>query len=206
MDIEIKKSIKPVKYISAIKIMEERMEGIFQGKKKELIWILEHEEIYTGGTSYKEIEILNKSINFIKSNRGGKVTYHGPGQLVVYLVLDLRNRQKNIRKLINIIEKTIIETLNDFNIKTQSDRQNIGIWFKNKNNFEKVAAIGLKVKRWIAYHGFAINISNNLDKYKNIIPCGIINRKVTNLNKIKKQNYGNIKNILIKKFLTNLEK
>ena len=206
MDIEIKKSIKPVKYISAIKIMEERMEGIFQGKKKELIWILEHEEIYTGGTSYKEIEILNKSINFIKSNRGGKVTYHGPGQLVVYLVLDLRNRQKNIRKLINIIEKTIIETLNDFNIKTQADRQNIGIWFKNKNNFEKVAAIGLKVKRWIAYHGFAINISNNLDKYKNIIPCGIINRKVTNLNKIKKQNYGNIKNILIKKFLTNLEK
>ena len=206
MDIEIKKSIKPVKYISAIKIMEERMEDIFQGKKKELIWILEHEEIYTGGTSYKEIEILNKSINFIKSNRGGKVTYHGPGQLVVYLVLDLRNRQKNIRKLINIIEKTIIETLNDFNIKTQADRQNIGIWFKNKNNFEKVAAIGLKVKRWIAYHGFAINISNNLDKYKNIIPCGIINRKVTNLNKIKKQNYGNIKNILIKKFLTNLEK
>ncbi len=206
MDIEIKKSIKPVKYISAIKIMEERMEDIFQGKKKELIWILEHEEIYTGGTSYKEIEILNKSINFIKTNRGGKVTYHGPGQLVVYLVLDLRNRQKNIRRLINIIEKTIIETLNDFNIKTQADRQNIGIWFKNKNNFEKVAAIGLKVKRWIAYHGFAINISNNLDKYKNIIPCGIINRKVTNLNKIKKQNYGNIKNILIKKFLTNLEK
>ena len=180
MDIEIKKSVKPVKYISAIKIMEERMEDIFQGKKKELIWILEHEEIYTGGTSYKEIEILNKSINFIKTNRGGKVTYHGPGQLVVYLVLDLRNRQKNIRKLINIIEKTIIETLNDFNIKTQADRQNIGIWFKNKNNFEKVAAIGLKVKRWIAYHGFAINISNNLDKYKNIIPCGIINRKVTN--------------------------
>ena len=205
MDIEIKKSIKPVKYISAIKIMEDRLQDIFLGKQKELIWILEHEEIYTGGTSYKEIEILDKSINFVKTNRGGKITYHGPGQMVVYIVLDLKNRQKNIRRLINVIEKTIIETLKEFKIETQADRKNIGIWFKNKNNFEKVAAIGLKVKKWIAYHGFAINISNKLEKYKSIIPCGINNKKVTNLNKIKKQNYKNLKKILIKKFLTNLE-
>ena len=206
MNIEIKKSIKPVKYISSMKLMEDRLEDILNGKKKELIWILEHEEIYTGGTSYKETEILDKSINFIKTNRGGKVTYHGPGQMIVYLVLDLRKREKNIRKLINIIEKTIVETLIKFGIKTKSDRNNIGIWYQNKNHYEKVAAIGLKVKKWIAYHGFSINISNNLKKYKSIIPCGINNRKITNLNEIKKQDYKNIKNVLIEKLLINLEK
>ena len=206
MDIEIKKSIKPVKYISAIKLMEERMVDIFQGKKKELIWILEHEEIYTGGTSYKENEIIDKSINFIKTNRGGKITYHGPGQKVFYIVLDLRKRKKDIRKLINTIEKTIIETLNEFNIETFADKNNIGIWYNNGNNIEKIAAIGIKVKNWIAYHGFAINISNNIEKYNKIIPCGISDRKVTNLNKIKKQNYNTLSNILVDKFLFNLEK
>tara|TARA_B100000945_G_C20407223_1_gene610671 strand:+ start:1314 stop:1934 length:621 start_codon:yes stop_codon:yes gene_type:complete len=205
MSLEIKKSIKPVKYISSINIMEERLMQILNDKKKELIWILEHQEIYTGGTSYKEFEILDKSINFVKTNRGGKITYHGPGQLVFYFVLDLRKREKNIKKLINIIEKTIIETLKEYKIKTFADRKNIGIWFQNKNSIEKVAAIGLKVKKWIAYHGFAINVSNDIGKYKKIIPCGINNKGVTNLSKIKNQNYDNLKRILIKKFLLNLE-
>ncbi len=206
MNIEIKKSIKPIKYISSLTYMEERLDGILLGKKKELIWILEHEEIYTGGTSYKENEIIDKSINFIKTNRGGKITYHGPGQKVFYIVLDLRKRKKDIRKLINTIEKTIIETLNEFNIETFADKNNIGIWYNNGNNIEKIAAIGIKVKNWIAYHGFAINISNNIEKYNKIIPCGISDRKVTNLNKIKKQNYNTLSNILVDKFLFNLEK
>ena len=206
MNIEIKKSIKPIKYIYAIRKMEQRIEDILSGKKKELIWILEHEEIFTGGTSYKENEILDKSIKFIKTNRGGKITYHGPGQIIFYMVLDLRNRGKNIRKLINAIEKSIIETLYEFEINTFPDRKNIGIWFKNKNNIEKVAAIGLKVKKWIAYHGFAINVSNNIKNYEKIIPCGISDRKVTNLNKIKKKNYSKINKILVDKFLLNLEK
>jgi len=206
MNIEIKKSIKPIKYIYAIRKMEQRIEDILSGKKKELIWILEHEEIFTGGTSYKENEILDKSIKFIKTNRGGKITYHGPGQIIFYMVLDLRNRGKNIRKLINAIEKSIIETLYEFEINTFPDRKNIGIWFKNKNNIEKVAAIGLKVKKWIAYHGFAINVSNNIKNYEKIIPCGISDRKVTNLNKIKKKNYSKINKILVDKFLINLEK
>ena len=206
MNIEIKKSIKPIKYISSLTYMEERLDGILLGKKKELIWILEHEEIYTGGTSYKENEILDKSINFIKTNRGGKITYHGPGQKVFYIVLDLRKRKKDIRKLINTIEKTIIETLNEFNIETFADKNNIGIWYNKGNNIEKIAAIGIKIKNWIAYHGFAINISNNTEKYNKIIPCGISDRKVTNLNKIKKQNYTNLSNILVDKFLFNLEK
>tara|TARA_B100001123_G_C15013375_1_gene908470 strand:- start:245 stop:874 length:630 start_codon:yes stop_codon:yes gene_type:complete len=206
MDIEIKKSIKPVKYKYAIHKMESRLEQLNNKKNSELIWILEHEEIYTGGTSYKENEILDKSINFLKTNRGGKITYHGPGQLIFYMVLDLRKRGKDIKRLINIIEKTIVETLDEFKIKTFADKKNIGIWYKQNNSIEKVAAIGIKVKKWIAYHGFAINISNNLNKYKKIVPCGISNRNVTNLSKIKKQSYKNIKRIVIEKFLSNLEK
>ena len=206
MNIEIKKSIKPVKYINAIKKMEERLNDIFYGKKNELIWVLEHEKVFTGGTSYKESEILDKSINLIKTNRGGKITYHGPGQLIFYIVLDLRKRNRDLRSLIKIIETTIIETLKSYNIKTFPDRKNVGVWYKNNNNIEKVAAIGIKVKKWIAYHGFALNISNNINEYDKIIPCGISNRKITNLSIIKKQNYKSIEKILIKRFLSNLEK
>ena len=205
MNIEIKKSIKTIKYKSAIKKMETRLEELNSEKNNELIWILEHEEVYTGGTSYKENEILDKSINLIKTNRGGKITHHGPGQLICYFVLDLKKRGKNIRKLISIIEKTIIETLKDFKINTFADNKNIGIWFKNKKKIEKVAAIGIKVKKWIAYHGFAINISNDLSKYKKIIPCGIKRKSVTNLNTIKKQDYKILSEKLVNKLLSNLE-
>jgi len=205
MSIEIKKSIKPVKYSFAINYMEKRLDQISKGKKNELIWILEHEEIYTGGSSYKENEILDKSINFIKTNRGGKVTFHGSGQLVFYFVIDLKKRKINLRKLISSIEKTIIDTLSYFKIKTFADRKNIGIWYKKNKNMKKVAAIGIKVKKWIAYHGFSVNIFNDLKKYDKIIPCGIEGQKITNLIKIKKQNYKILKDILIKNFLINIE-
>ena len=205
MNIEIKKSIKPVKYFFALQKMEQRLEQILSNNKKELIWVLEHSEIFTGGTSYKDNEILDKSINFIKTNRGGKITYHGPGQLVFYFVIDLKKRGISIRKLIEAIEKTIIDTLSYYKIKSYSDRKNIGIWYKKKNKIEKVAAIGIKVKKWIAYHGFAVNICNDLNKYEKIVPCGIKERKITNLMKIKKQNYKIIKNILIKNFLINIQ-
>ena len=205
MNIEIKKSIKPINYNFAIEIMEKRLEEISVNKKKELIWILEHEEIYTGGTNYKDNEILDKSINFIKTNRGGKITYHGRGQLVFYFVLDLKKRKINIRSLISIIEKTIIETLNYFNIKTFADRKNIGIWCKYKSKNKKIAAIGIKVKKWIAYHGFSLNISNDLKKYDKIIPCGLDGSKISNLNKIKKQDYKKIKKKLIENFIINIE-
>jgi len=205
MNIEIKKSIKPIKYNFAMKSMEKRLEQISRGEKNELVWILEHEEIYTGGTSYKENEIIDKSINFIKTNRGGKITFHGEGQLVFYFVLDLKKREINIKKLIYSIEKTIIDTLRYFKIKSFADRKNIGIWYKNNKNIEKVAAIGIKVKKWIAYHGFAINVCNDLRKYEKIIPCGIKEKKITNLFKIKKQNYKMIKDILIKNFILNIQ-
>ena len=205
MNIEIKKSIKPIKYNFAINYMEKRLEQISMGKKNELIWTLEHDEIYTGGTSYKENEILDSSIKFIKTNRGGKITYHGSGQLVFYFVLDLKKRKINIKKLINIIEKTIIDTLDYFKIKSFADRKNIGIWYKKNKKIEKVAAIGIKVKKWIAFHGFSINICNDLKKYEKIIPCGIKEKKITNLLKIKNQDYKAINDILIKRFLINIK-
>ena len=205
MNIEIKKSIKPIKYNFAINYMEKRLEQISKGKKNELIWTLEHDEIYTGGTSYKENEILDSSIKFIKTNRGGKITYHGSGQLVFYFVLDLKKRKMNIKKLITIIEKTIIDTLDYFKIKSFADRKNIGIWYKKNKKIEKVAAIGIKVKKWIAFHGFSINICNDLKKYEKIVPCGIKEKKITNLLKIKNQNYKAINDILIKRFLINIE-
>ena len=205
MNIEIKKSIKPIKYNFAINYMEKRLEQISKGKKNELIWTLEHDEIYTGGTSYKENEILDRSIKFIKTNRGGKITYHGSGQLVFYFVLDLKKRKINIKKLITIIEKTIIDTLDYFKIKSFADRKNIGIWYKKNKKIEKVAAIGIKVKKWIAFHGFSINICNDLKKYEKIVPCGIKEKKITNLLKIKNQDYKAINDILIKRFLINIE-
>mgnify|MGYP001333382443 FL=1 len=205
MNIEIKKSIKPVKYDVAIKLLEERLLDIHNNKRGDLIWILEHEEIYTAGTSYKEDEILNKSIELIKTNRGGKITYHGPGQLICYFVIDLKQRKKDIRKFITLIEKTIIESLTEFNIKSFGDRKNIGIWVNDKTDIKKVAAIGVRVSKWIAYHGFAININNDLSKYQNIIPCGILNRGVTNLKSINNQNYNILSDVIINNFTKNLE-
>ena len=205
MNIEIKKSIKPVKYDFAIKFLEERLIDIDGKKKGDLIWILEHEEIYTAGTSYKEDEILNKDIKLIKTRRGGKITYHGPGQLICYFVIDLKKRKKDIRKFISLIEKTIIESLSDFNIKTFGDPKNIGVWTKHQKNIYKIAAIGLRVSKWIAYHGFSINISNDLSKYKNIVPCGITDKGVINLKIIKDQNYKRLNQIIIDKFIKNLE-
>ena len=205
MNIEIKKSIKPIKYNFAIKYMERRLDQISKGGAKELIWILEHDEIYTGGTSFKDNEILDKSINFIKTNRGGKITFHGPGQLIFYFIIDLRKRDINIRKLISSIEKTIIDTLSYFKIKSFADRKNIGIWYRNNKNIEKVAAIGIKVKKWIAYHGFSINIRTDLRKYKKIIPCGINNKDLINLCSIRNVDYNKLGEKLTKNFINNLK-
>mgnify|MGYP005997243621 FL=1 len=147
MNIEIKKSKKPIKYEEAIKTMEERLLQINNNSSNELIWILEHEDIYTAGTNFKENEILDKSINIIKTNRGGKITYHGKGQLICYFVINLNKRKKDIRNFISILEKTIIDTLKFYKIDTFSDKENIGIWFNDKKNFKKVAAIGVRVSK-----------------------------------------------------------
>ena len=205
MNIEIKKSIKPIKYDQAIKLLEQRLIDINNEKKGDLIWILEHEEVYTAGTNYKEQEILNKDINLIKTNRGGKITHHGPGQLICYFAIDLKRRHKDIRKFITLIEKTIIESLSEYNIQSFGDPKNIGIWINDKTNTKKIAAIGVRVSKWIAYHGFAVNINNNLEKYKDIIPCGITDRGVTNLKELNDQNYNDLGDVIVNNFTKNLE-
>ena len=205
MSIEIKKSEKPIIYEDAKKMMEERLLNLDLNKANELIWTLEHPDIYTAGKSYNDADILDKSIKILKTNRGGKITYHGPGQLICYFVLDLKKRKKDIRNFISIIEKTIIETLNFFSIESFSDKENIGIWYKDSEQTKKVAAIGVRISKWIAYHGFSINISNNLEKYNAIIPCGIKDKGITNLKQIKNQDYKEFEDKLIDNFIKNLE-
>ena len=206
MSIEIKRSIKPVKYNQAIKELEYRVDQLIKQKaKNELIWFLEHPAIFTGGSGYKESEILDKSILITKTSRGGKITWHGPGQLICYFVIDLNKRKKDIRNFVKIVEQSIIKTLDEFNIKSESDRKKIGIWHKSEKNINKIGAIGIRVKKWIAYHGFSINISNDLTEYQKIIPCGIKDRGVTSLIKIKKQNYKEISLILEKNLINFLK-
>ena len=205
MNIEIKKSKNPVKYRDAIEFMERRLRDIDQEKSNDLIWTLQHEDIYTGGTSFDKNEIIDKTIKVLKTNRGGKITYHGPGQLVFYFVIDLKKRKKDIRKFISIIEATIINTLKSYQIQTFSDKKNIGIWYDDNSQIKKIAAIGIRISKWIAYHGFSININNNMKKYESIIPCGIKDRGITNLMEIKSQNYENLEDRLIDNFISNLK-
>ena len=205
MNIEIKKSIKPVNYIEALKFLEDRAVKINKNEANELIWILEHPSIFTAGTSFSKNDILDKSINIIKTTRGGKITWHGPGQLICYLVINLNNRKKDIRKFVNILENSIIETLSEYGVKSYSDRKNIGIWVNRNKKREKVAAIGIKVKKWIAYHGFSLNISNDLSNYKKIIPCGIKDKGITSLKKINNKDYDRISEKIIKNLYSNLK-
>ena len=205
MNIEIKITKKPVEYNKAISFLENRLIKLKNNKANELIWILEHPNTYTAGISYSDNEILDKNIKIVKTSRGGKVTWHGPGQKICYFVIDLNRRKKDIRKFISILEKTIIETLKEYKIQSYSDKKNIGIWINHDNQVKKVAAIGVRVKKWIAYHGFSININNNLNEYKKIIPCGIKDKKVTNLKQIKNQKYKNFEKKIIKNFIKNLK-
>ena len=204
MNIEIKISKKPIEYDKAIKYLEARLDKIKEGKAKELIWILEHNDIYTAGSSYKDDEILDKKIKLIKTNRGGKITWHGPGQIIFYFLIDLTKRNKDIRNFLTVIESSIIKSLKEYNISTFSDRKNIGIWIKKRNSTKKIAAIGIRVKKWIAYHGFSLNINNDIEKYKKIIPCGIKNKGITNLRQVKDLNYKYLKKKIVKNLLKNL--
>jgi len=201
MTIEVKNSAKAVDYIKSIEFLEKRVDDVYSAKKSELLWIIEHNPIYTAGSSSKNTDLINKNIKVIKTNRGGKHTFHGPGQKVVYFVLNLNKRGKNIRIFVNKIEKCIIEVLKEYKVESYADRQNIGIWIKNKRNSEKIAAIGIKVRKWIAYHAFSLNVSNDLSKYNAIIPCGIRDKKITSLKEIGVNNYSNIEKIITSKFL-----
>jgi lipoyl(octanoyl) transferase len=201
MEIEVKKSNKLIDYDFALKFLEKRVEDVINEKKPELLWILEHKPIFTAGIRTKENEILNKMISVSKTSRGGKITYHGPGQKVVYFVLNLNQRGKDIRKLIKHIENCIIRILKEYGIKSFNDKKNIGIWVNVNGKEKKVAAIGIRVKKWIAFHGFSINITNDLEVYKNIVPCGIYSKEITNLCSVKKNNYKYINQKIVNNFL-----
>ena len=202
MNIEVKISKKRVNYKKAMYILEKRVESVKKGLKKEFIWILEHPTTFTGGIRSKESEILDKNIKVVKTNRGGKITLHNPGQKIIYFVINLNKRKKDIRLFISIIEKSIIEILKKYNIKAYSDRKNIGIWVENK----KISAIGVKVKSWIAYHGCSININNNLSYYKKIIPCGLNNRMITSFKELGVLKVKNLNENISKIFIKNLSK
>ena len=202
MSIEIKLSKKPIPYEKAMLFLNKRVEQVKNGDNKELIWILEHPKTYTAGVSFKQNEIIDRKIKIVRTNRGGKITLHNPGQKVVYFVINLNNRKKDIRKLINTIELSIIEFLRFLKIEGKKDKKNIGIWVKEK----KIAAIGLRISRWIAFHGFSINISNNLKDYLKISPCGLDNKKITSIYYEKKIIPKDFEKRLIDILVTNINK
>ena len=201
MTLQVKISKKLIPYKTAFSFLKKRVELVKNSKGKELIWILEHPLTFTGGIRSKENEVLDKKIKLIKTNRGGKITLHNPGQKIVYFVLDLTKRKKDIKNLIQQIEFTIIDFLKLYNIKSNSDKENIGIWVKDK----KIAAIGIRVSNWVAYHGFSININNDLNQYKKIIPCGLDNTKITSAEKESDAKISFINNKLKNIFLKNLK-
>ena len=200
MNIQIKISKRPISYRKAINFLNKRVSDLKKNKNKELLWILEHPTTYTAGIRFNHNEVLDKKIKIIKTNRGGKITLHNPGQKIVYFVINLNNRKKDIRRTIAMIEKSIVEFLKIYKINAKFDRKNVGIWVKNK----KIAAIGLRVSRWIAYHGCSININNNLVQYTKILPCGLDNKKVTSIYNEKKINIKNVENKLLEIFLKNI--
>ena len=202
MSIEIKLSKKRIPYKKAMLFLNKRVEQVKNGDNKELIWILEHPKTYTAGVSFKKNEIIDKKIKIIETNRGGKITLHNPGQIIIYFVINLNHRKKDIRKLISTIELSIIEFLKFLNIKAKKDKKNIGIWVKGK----KIAAIGLRISRWVAFHGFSINISNNLKEYLKIVPCGLDNTKITSVFFEKKIIPRNFEMKLINIFIKNINK
>ena len=197
MTLEVKISNRLITYKYAFKFLRKRVEDVKKGKKKELLWILEHPLTFTAGIRSNEKEVLDNKIKLIKTNRGGKITLHNPGQKIIYFILNLNKRKKDIRNLINEIEKSIIDFLKIYKINSYADKKNIGIWVKNK----KIAAIGIRVSSWIAYHGCSINIKNNLKHYQKIIPCGLDNDKITSIKTEVRSKIINVNDNLKKVFL-----
>tara|TARA_B100000214_G_scaffold335711_1_gene279173 strand:+ start:76 stop:723 length:648 start_codon:yes stop_codon:yes gene_type:complete len=190
MTIEIKKQYDLVDYETSVEFMQLRVNQILNKSKNELIWFLNHDHIYTQGTSAVENEILKKNkIRIVKTNRGGKTTYHGPGQRIVYFMIDLNNKKKDIRKFITIIEKSLMDFLKNYQIDSTTYKERVGIWVTGKNGKkfnqeEKIGAIGLRLKNWVTYHGLSFNIKPKMENYKFINACGLKNFRNTSLHEL----------------------
>ena len=195
---------KTIDYPDSIEFMEKKIEDIHKNNCKEFLWFLEHDNIYTAGTSAKKKDLINSNkFKVYKSSRGGQYTYHGPGQRVVYLMLNLRKKGYDIRKFISLIEEWIIKSLKDLDVNAVNDKNHVGIWIKDKKSLKKISSIGLRVRKGITFHGISINLNPNLENFKGINPCGNDPKDVTSLeeiglkNKIKK-----FDQVLIKNFST----
>lgn len=192
-DIEWMLSDEVVPYQDAVDFMENRVAQIYDGKAKQLVWLLEHPPIYTLGTSASENDVIgNNEIEVIKSGRGGQVTYHGPGQRVIYLMLDLRKHGQDVRKFVCNVEKWIIATLEQLGIKGAIRDGRVGVWVDTPLSDgsireEKIAAIGLRIRKWVSFHGASINLNPDLSHFGGIIPCGLSPDEfgVTSITKIK---------------------
>ena len=188
--IEIKISNEEINYKEAVLFMESKVRDISENHSKELLWFLSHNHIFTQGTSASDDEILNSDvIEVLKTNRGGKTTYHGPGQRIVYFMLNLNNKKKDIRKFISIIENSVIDFLKNYNVEARAFKDRVGIWVikNNKMTFDKekkISAIGLRVKKWITYHGMSFNINPDLKYYNSIHSCGLKEYTNTSLNEL----------------------
>ena len=179
--IEWKISNKLIEYDFAISEMEKRVLNIKKNTQKELVWLLEHESIFTAGTSAKNEDLINNNVNIRHTGRGGQWTWHGPGQRVVYLMLNLKNRLPDVKAYVYALEELIILSLSDFNINGVRIKKQPGVWVKNNGSFDKIASLGIRISSWISYHGISINLNPNLEEFKNIIPCGIADSGVTSI-------------------------
>ena len=183
LSIDWKKSDTPVDYREAVAFMERRVAAIRSGREPELVWLLEHPPLYTAGTRAKPTDLLAPdALPVYATGRGGEYTYHGPGQRVAYVMLDLRRRKRDVRAFVRSLEQWVIETLTHFNVKGERRQGRVGIWIDQGGGQEaKIAAIGIRVRHWITFHGVSINVEPSLEHYAGIVPCGITEHGVTSL-------------------------
>ena len=191
-----------VGYDLAISEMEKRVLEIKQNSANELIWLLEHEPIYTGGTSAKKEDLKNDNVETRSSGRGGQWTWHGPGQRVIYLMLNLRNRQQDVKAYVYALEEFLILTLDEFSINGTRINDKPGVWVKNNNNrYDKICALGIRISSWVTFHGVSINVNPDLDAFKNIVPCGVTDGSITSLHELGKNiSLGDLDGSLKKNF------
>ncbi|WP_301751645.1 lipoyl(octanoyl) transferase LipB [uncultured Erythrobacter sp.] len=180
--IEWRRESAPVAYSAALAAMEARNAAVFAGEKAELVWLLEHPPVYTAGTSADPAELVDPRFEVVEAGRGGRYTYHGPGQRVGYLVLDLAKRGKDVRCFVHAIEGWVIATLAGFGVESWRAEGRVGIWTKDIDGREaKIGAIGVRVRRWVTMHGFSVNLDPDLSHFGGIVPCGIAEYGVTSL-------------------------
>ena len=184
--VEWKISSKLIEYDYAISEMEKRVLNIKRNTVKELVWLLEHESIFTAGTSAKNKDLINKNVNIRHTGRGGEWTWHGPGQRVIYFMLNLKNRLPDVKEYVYALEELIILSLSDFSIDGIRIKNQPGVWVKNNDRFDKIASLGIRISSWVTYHGISINLNPNLEEFRNIIPCGIEDGGVTSIHRLKK--------------------